>query len=668
MKYRLFLMMATFVGLGSINTSCSRDNEPVASDGDQKAPISFNVNIGTLPTPTVTTRGYTTNSSESGYTFNGDEYVAVGLTHPSGSEVIKQYLVGAGNSGGNSLTYKKEADGTTTGYTFDWHSTTETGVSIRAWSDGVSTAASTPVVDPDGHTFTVETTQSGNVKELLYSPAASYSYTTSAINIPLYHQLSRIVVTIIRENTSNTISSVTIGHDSDGNRVPITGTFTKPGSTTNYGSWSVASEATQLTHWSVITPKEETTGSVFSAVVIPTTYTADMRLFNITIGTQTFAYKVPTGGKTFEAGKQYNYTITVGNQGITVTSNITDWTDASDGTDFTHGDGLAVLKNVKMNPLWYVAEKNVDYTAANGTKTWDSGAGTFSFATADNTGYFFVKNDALKYFTTAANAVAATPVSISSYYTGTGCVLENWHLPVYNEWNSILPGPGTDVITSDFATSGGSAVYKSSTATCVWGYNEETKADAGIVDKSYWYRVDAGYIYTLYALRFLGTPYCSIWKYEMRNASATATWDATANGRGYLTITSRLLHETSLQDPSNFTTDADATTTCSAYIASNSWASHFTGLTFTNGNDDVNYAVQRIFYALGDTPTNIGTGGMSNAVSQEWGEYDSSTINPDAQNPPRSWLLSFTTKTSVRLWLYDGNHGYGRNIRLFRDN
>lgn len=414
MKYRLFLIIATSVVLGSINTSCSRDNEPVASDGDQKAPISFNVNIGTLPTPTVTTRGYTTNSSESGYTFNGDEYVAVGLTHSSGSEVIKQYLVGAGNSGGNSLTYKKEADGTTTGNTFDWLSTTETGVSIRAWSDGVSTTASTPVVDPDGHTFTVETTQLGNVRELLYSPAASHSYTTSAINIPLYHQLSRIVVTIIRENTSNAISSVTIGHDSDGNRVPITGTFTKPGSGDNYGSWSVATETSQSTHWSVITPKEETTGSVYSAVVIPTTYTADMRLFNITIGTQTFAYNVPTGGKTFEAGKQYNYTITVGNKGITVTSNITDWTDAADESsttpDFTHGEGLAVHSRL---PIEYVAPYDMKSATEMATDNH-----------VNNSYYFY--GGGTSFSTNLVNFINGTA------YPG-------YHLPSTFEWMSILP-------------------------------------------------------------------------------------------------------------------------------------------------------------------------------------------------------------------------------------
>lgn len=603
MKYRLFLIIATSVVLGS-TASCSWDNEFVdATDGDQKTPISFNVNIGTLPTPTVTTRGYTTNSSESGYTFNGDEYVAIGLTHPSGSEVIKQYLVGAGNSGGNSLTYKKEADGTTTGNTFDWLSTTETGVSIRAWSDGVSTAASTPVVDPDGHTFTVEMTQSGNVKELLYSPAASYSYTTSAINIPLYHQLSRIVVTIIRENTSNTISSVTIGHDSDGNRVPITGTFTKPGSTTNYGSWSVASEATQLTHWSVITPKEETTGSVYSAVVIPTTYAADMRLFNIKIGTQTFTYKVPTGGQTFEAGKQYNYTITVGNKGITVTSNITDWTDAADESsttpDFTHGDGLAVIKNIKMNPLWYMAEYSVNNTSGT------------SMATSVNTSSFFSWSDAMSLF-------AAQTTSYSDYRT-VGKTLTNggdytYHLPVQAELWSIIPN---DTKNIKDLTDG----YKESSLVSKFGYNTFTK-NTGIADKYYWHKESST---EMHAIRFLGTPFCSAWKY---------VWS------GYtFTISATLIDV------------IDANATIAADYYTNNWST----IAWNS-----NYSVQRVLYMVG-----CNTGGTSD--------------NPNQYENTCGYLWSATEYDTDYAWRlgysdpYGGvNHDhaktYGLSVRLFRDN
>lgn len=461
MKYRLFLITATTVVLGS-TLSCSQ-NEVVTNDGDQKDPISFNVNVGTLPAPDVTTRGYTTTSAETGYTFSGGEYMAVGLTHPSGSEVIKQYSVGAGSSGNNALTYQKESDGTTTGYTFDWLSTSET-VTIRAWSDGKTTTAA-PAVDPDGQPFTVETTQTGDVKELLYSPAASYAYTTSAINIPLYHQLARIVVTINRANTSTPISSVTIGHIST--PVPITGTFTKPGAGVNYGTWSVADEITQPTHWDVITPKVETAGSVYSAVVIPgnaTVYPADTRLFNITIGSEVFAYKIPTGGLTLEPGKQYNYTITVENMGITVTSNISDWVAAD---DYTHGDGLAISRSIKKNPLWWVAEYNM---ASN----------KISFVASHSTSsqYVFSQSDAMT-------------ANVSGY-----------HLPTFDEHVSIIPSNSSTGVNPSSGTLENPVSY------------DEVACNVGgtsvAASTSWW----GGFGSDWYAVRFIGTDYATAWHYK----------------------------------------------------------------------------------------------------------------------------------------------------------
>ena len=497
MKHRLFLIIATAVVLGS-TLSCSQGDELVATDGDQKLPISFNVNIGSLPSPGVTTRGYTTGAAyNSGYTFDGDEYMAVALTHPSGSEVIKQYLVGSGSSENNSLTYKKEKDGTTTGNTFDWLSTSETGVSIRAWSDGVSTSASTPAVDPDGQAFSVETTQSGDVKELLYSPATTHNYTTSAIDIPLYHQLARIVVTITRADATDAISSVAIGHNSDGNRVPITGTFTKPGAGDTYGSWAVASEASQSSHWSVITPKAETAGSVYSAVVVPgnaSVYTAGLRLINITIGTKTFAYKIPTGGLTFEAGRQYNFSITVENQGIIVTSTITDW---GAGT-YDAGDELAVLKDVKMNPLWYVAEGYM--TSA-----------TTMASTADAS-YFYTWSAAMTNF--AAQTTTYTDYKLAGK-TIDG-VDGTWHLPVRAEFWSILPGNDRSNSILGFDSETNDQLY--SLDGVIFGYDSETKA--GVTDISYWRNISTT---KCRAIRFLGQEYCSAWEYEVSANTLTIT-------------------------------------------------------------------------------------------------------------------------------------------------
>lgn len=287
------------------------------------------------------TKGYTTSSATSGYTFVGGEYISLavtgkGVTSRPTTEIMKQYTVASGSSGSNALTYAKDADGSTTTYAFDWLGTGET-ISLRAWSDGKTTTPAA-AVDPDGQLFTIETTQAGSVRELLYSPAADYSYATAsgAINIPLYHQLARVVVNIRDDATGTpTLAAVTLGSATD--KVPVSGTFTKPTSGNNFGSWAVASEATQSTHWGVITPKAETAATgydyTYSAVAIPggpTEYAAGGKLINITIGSETFSYEVPAGGITLAAGKQYNYNITVKNQTINVETVITDWNDVAD--------------------------------------------------------------------------------------------------------------------------------------------------------------------------------------------------------------------------------------------------------------------------------------------------------------------------------------------------
>ena len=362
MKHRLFLIIATLVGLGSITTSCSWDDELVVAnnEGDQKTPISFNVNIGSLPDPEVTTRsndplgadvskatrGITENTDGSTYTFIATDVVAVSLCGVSGSSrttgeanaETKLYTVAAG-SGSKTLTYS--SGGTNA---FDWLGTSET-VSIRAWSFGDN---STTTTDPDGQTFTISTTQDSDAstKELLYSPATNYSY--GNIPIPLYHQLSRIVVNIkgtLENSTSGsaiTISGVAIG---DGN-MPVSATFTRPEldvfnswkyvSTTPYyvknsdsstrtgvdaalyGSWSSYGTSDQT-----ITAKAETANSgytaTYSAVVLPNTYGnatgGAVKFIIITTSNGTYSYYIAANSTiTLNPGKQYTFNITDLNQ------------------------------------------------------------------------------------------------------------------------------------------------------------------------------------------------------------------------------------------------------------------------------------------------------------------------------------------------------------------
>lgn len=339
MKKFLFHIITTTTLLGSL-AACSQDDGTAVSDRDLMGAISFNVNIGSLPTPEVTMRGHSTSQDKAGYTFSGGEYVAVavkgmGVTSRNTAETIKQYSVAAG-TGSCVLTYQKEADGTTTGYGFDWLSTTEE-IGLRAWSNGKTTTPETPVTDPVGQEFTIETTQSGDIKELLYSKSHVYSFGT--VDIPLYHQLSRIVVNV-KDDKNGTIDAITIGEDSDGNRVPLTGQFAAP-TTTEYGSWAMETYATTPGHYGVVTPKKETTPTAgynysYTAVVIPSQtgskveYPANMKLINITIGSRKFSYKIPSGGIEMKPGYQYNFNITVKNAYLEVTGDISPWGDGQE--------------------------------------------------------------------------------------------------------------------------------------------------------------------------------------------------------------------------------------------------------------------------------------------------------------------------------------------------
>ena len=269
-------------------------------------------------------------------------------------------------------------------------------------------------------------------------------------------------------------------------------------------------------------------------------------------------------------------------------------------------------RDVRKNPLWYVAEYNVNY----------DGSSTYSWATTPDEGYFFSWADAMTAFTTLSNASAATPTTINNYYLGTGCKFSGWHLPVKSEWYGIVPGTNTTPITS---YDSGSGTYKTSDQTVMFGYNDETRA--GISEASYWVKSSSTEVH---ALRYLGTEYCSAWKY---------TWD-----NNMVTISATLI----------------GNVTNSESEAKNWYETYWNKVYF--GNNDPIGAVQRHFYACGYRPS--GSGNSSSGVSNynSLGRYQCAT----QQNEGYTYCLAFDDFTPNT-----GTHGdktYGRNVRLFRNN
>ena len=368
MKHRLFLIIATAACLGGI-TACSQDNDIVVPDGDLKAAISFNVNIGQTPEPEASMRGYAANTNGSTYTFTSGQKVALAVSGVSGgrtpvgetNQEIKLYTVGTG-TGSQALTY---ASGGTSAYEFDWKSQSEV-ISVRAWSNGTS---STTADDPSNAIFTVDKDQSGaettDVKELLYSPAIRHSY--GSINVPLFHQMSRIVVNAkgtlskATDETTITINGIYLGNSTNLNATTGTiknsGTFNRPSNDsyanawtyTNYqagksydGSTAIADEDKygswgDLSGTVNIKCKTESLTSGYtataSAIIIPAAY-ANATKF-ITIDTSNGIYNFSLGSSiTFKPGHQYTFNITNLNE-IKLKVTVTAWDTSESARSLT---------------------------------------------------------------------------------------------------------------------------------------------------------------------------------------------------------------------------------------------------------------------------------------------------------------------------------------------
>ena len=245
-------------------------------------------------------------------------------------------------------------------------------------------------------------------------------------------------------------------------------------------------------------------------------------------------------------------------------------------------------KDVRKNPLWYVAEYNVNY----------DGSSSYSWATTPDEGYYFNYTDAK----TAAK------------------MFDGWHLPTYGDWLSILPGNETNIFSFD----DGTGSYKENYQLTKFDYSDITKS--GIVESSFWKQISSN---EMHALRFLGTYYCSAWKYVINNNMLT-------------------IYSTLVGNITNTSEDA------SEWYAEN-WDKIFFG------NNEAAGAVQRCFYIGG-----IRQGGSGNKESgvteyNSSGRYQCSSISGDK-------IVTFAINASTAYVLTTTGVDYGRHTRLFRNN
>ncbi len=343
---------------------------------------------------------------------------------------------------------------------FVWKSTGET-VSLRAWSYGTTTNLAYTLTPPETRDYTLETDQNTNdYLELLYCKAADKSYSSGTISLNFYHQLARMVFNVTHESANPlTISSVSIG----GSSFPKTARFNVPAGNSNVGTWVVKSGTGS------ITPRKETTLTgylgTYSAVVFPTfttqNYAQNTPIFTVTSGSNNYTYKIEeSAGMAYDGNTQYNYTINVKDD-----------------------------VGVHMNPLYFVAKYFL-----NSSKT---------FETNVESGYLW------KQKTMMNSKFAAQTTSYNGYKIPTSehtISSVKYHLPTQQEWYSIIP------FTKEIFSSSLSAGLQTEEA-CVFGADSKSKVARAY--KSYWSSYSSGD--TRYAIRFLGTNYCSVWRYRYGN-------------------------------------------------------------------------------------------------------------------------------------------------------
>lgn len=476
-------------------------------------------------------------------------------------------------------------------------------------------------------TFTVEADQSTDAKykdsDLMYGlPVANGTYTwgtwngldasgkvkptTSAIPMEFVHKMSKITVNVtINGAVVKTITMKNIKRSIDFD--PADGTLSNLAAAGSGTSDEVimysnsTGTSTDFVTAAIIPEQDPTTGTEFIDVVIQDSPSD-----------KTLTYKLQEDGN-FESGKQYVYNLTVSNDEILCTTSITNWDDVT-LTPAQQGDGLAVLKNIKLNPLWYVAEKNL--------------ASSTSFASdISSPGYFFTWQQAMTNF-------AASTTSYTEY-ANVGKLIdgERWHLPVAAEWMSIFPVGATNVITLD-SDNGGGGFYR--TGGGVWGFNETTKA--GVSDPSYWVTVSST---EAHAIRFLGTDYCSAWKYELLGGFSSSNY-------GYLKVSSTLIDKVE---------DSKAS-------AAEWYTNNFNSVLWDNDYD--NGAVQRVFYACGRNSG--GNAGAANAEQGEAGRYWSTTVNSSYSASAISVYFLIISGQGTLVLNQNGAQYNGFPVRLFRDN
>ena len=199
---------------------------------------------------------------------------------------------------------------------------------------------------PASTTFTGETNQSTSANylasDLVYSANKTYGQSSGVLKMQFQHLLTKIVVRLQKADGSGL-------EDADLTNAVVT-VSARPSCTFNYPADDFVTMPTSGDYSNIVLKTDEvvTTSEIYagSCIIPPQGYTAGTTLINVQVngGGTAYTWAIPTGGKTFEAGKVYTIPITVKDEGweLEVQSiTISDWGSAetlTQGSDY-YGDG-----------------------------------------------------------------------------------------------------------------------------------------------------------------------------------------------------------------------------------------------------------------------------------------------------------------------------------------
>ena len=489
-----------------------------------------------------------------------------------------------------------------------------------------------------GDPFSVLTDQTNEADyaagDLCYSPAPAtpYSRQTDAQELPFYHALSKIVVKITTNASYALPSTVKLMA-----RKTTSMTWTEDGEFTVPTAYNATGDLTTITMGMA---DDASSGGVSGGAIIPPqTIAKDASFISFTVaGLGPMIYPLPAA-TTFASGKRYTYYIKVDKTDITVKTEVDDW-----GTKVAEQVVLGKKSKKMLNPLWYVAEYNINsdltFNTTESTSQgylfqWDTGTYPamslgFTATTGDPNGYdgYLLPNPAK---TVSNGEKGAT-----------------WHLPTVMEWYSIVPVVYTS--NTSYKHIFGNTLAAGTVVEdepCTFGYSNATKysngtdneGNVGIVYKSYWSTYSSG-SNLRYAIRFLGTDYCSVWKYQYFDYNTTSA---------RLVISSRLI-------PPIAASNVTALSAMMTTIMQN---------TYNWSENESIGAIQREFYmagyAAGSEGNAPGTSGGQRGLF--WATLGSST------NSSWAWNMTFGNGVDYLCMRVDSEgRSNGRPVRLFRDN